>query len=251
MSKGRIYAAGCDGVNEILELEGTIYLRTNAGKRAMNEQIINIENWNRKLFYEKYREMYSPYVIITFQPDITGLLQYVRKNRLSLYFSLIYLCVKTADEIENFRYRFRGETPVLIDKTRAFATHLQPGCENFIEVDCDDYDDMIAFAKQNRAKADLPVKDLGIPQMAGRLDFINFSSIPWVTFTGFQRSISRNSGSDSIPKITFGKYFHQEGRTLLPLALQVHHGLVDGLHIGRFAEKLQHRLDEFMVMKHD
>ena len=219
----------------------------------MSEQILDLKTWSRNLFFEKYRGMFYPYISITFNLDITAFHAYVRKQNISLYFSLIYQCVKAADEIENFRYRFRlsSETdadgtplaiPILIDKNRAFATHLQPGCEHFIEVDCDDYEDMITFARKNRAKADLPVEDFGIPLMAGRMDYINFSSIPWISYTDFQRTINKKNGTDSIPKMTFGKYFRQDGRLLLPFSCQTHHGLMDGCHVGKYAELLQSRL---------
>lgn len=222
----------------------------------MNEQILDLKTWSRALFFEKYRDMFYPYISITFNLDITGFHQAVRKEGVSLYFSLIYQCVKAADEIENFRYRFRlsPETdsdgkpvaiPFLIEKNRAFATHIQPGSEHFIEVDCDDYGDMITYAKKNRAKADLPVEAFGIPQMAGRMDYINFSSIPWISFTDFRRTINKKTGTDSIPKMTFGKYFSDHGRLLLPFSCQTHHGLMDGYHVGKYAELLQCRLDEF------
>lgn len=229
----------------------------------MSEQILDLNTWNRRAFFEKYRDMYYPYISITFNLDITAFHDYVRKEDLSLYFSLIYLCVKTADEIENFRYRFRllsaedpgsvkgtdpssvSAVPVLIDKNRAFATHLQPGSEHFIEVDCDDYGDLITYAKKNRAKADLPVEDFGIPLMAGRMNYINFSSIPWISFTDFRRTINKKEGKDSIPKMTFGKYFTSEKRLLMPFSCQTHHGLMDGSHVGRYAELLQNRLNGF------
>lgn len=228
----------------------------------MSEQILDLKTWDRSLFFEKYRDMYYPYISITFPLDITGFHDYVRKQDLSLYFSLIYLCVKTADEIENFRYRFRvsdsedsgassicaSVTPVLIDKNRAFATHLQPGSEHFIEVDCDDYEDLVTYARKNRAKADLPVEDFGIPLMAGRMDYINFSSLPWISFTDFRRTINKKNGTDSIPKMTFGKYYSSENRLLLPFSCQTHHGLMDGLHVGRFAQLLQERLDGFSAV---
>ncbi len=48
--------------------------------------------------------------------------------------------------------------------------------------------------------------------------------------------------ADSNPRITWGKYFCQEGRTLLPVTLLAHHALVDGIHIARFYETLDREL---------
>ena len=38
---------------------------------------------------------------------------------------------------------------------------------------------------------------------------------------------------------TLGRYRKENGRTLLPLAMQVHHGVTDGFHVGRFFNRLQ------------
>jgi len=56
------------------------------------------------------------------------------------------------------------------------------------------------------------------------------------------RTIAR-CGVDSNSKISSGKYFKQEGRTLVPFSVQVHHGLMDGLYVGRYFEELQQCID--------
>ena len=61
-------------------------------------------------------------------------------------------------------------------------------------------------------------------------------------YTHFVRTIAR-SGVDSNPKMSWGKYFQQNGRVLTPFSVQVHHGLMDGFHIGRFYETLQTHID--------
>ena len=46
-----------------------------------------------------------------------------------------------------------------------------------------------------------------------------------------------------LPIITFGKYFEQTGRVLLPVALQLHHAVCDGYHAGLFVSELQRFAD--------
>ena len=41
------------------------------------------------------------------------------------------------------------------------------------------------------------------------------------------------------------KFFERDGKRLLPLAIQVHHAVCDGYHIGVFVEKLQGYIDRF------
>ena len=48
-----------------------------------------------------------------------------------------------------------------------------------------------------------------------------------------------------LPIFTMGKYFERDGKRLLPLAIQVHHAVCDGYHVGVFVEKLQGYIDQF------
>lgn len=41
------------------------------------------------------------------------------------------------------------------------------------------------------------------------------------------------------PVFTVGKYYQEAGRTLIPLAIQVHHAVCDSFHVCRFIAELQ------------
>ena len=49
--------------------------------------------------------------------------------------------------------------------------------------------------------------------------------------------------ADSVPRIAWGKVVAQGEQLWLPLAVQGHHALMDGLHAGRFYERVQALLD--------
>ena len=69
------------------------------------------------------------------------------------------------------------------------------------------------------------------------------SSLPWLSFTGL--SLPLPQPADSNPRITFGRFFSQDERVLLPVNLTVHHALADGLHVARFFAGLERRAAEF------
>ena len=50
------------------------------------------------------------------------------------------------------------------------------------------------------------------------------------------------SPADSNPRISWGKYFTQEGRTLLPVSVLCHHALVDGIHLSAFYQNLDEEI---------
>jgi len=54
-----------------------------------------------------------------------------------------------------------------------------------------------------------------------------------------------DEGKYLLPIFTMGKYFGSGGRRMLPLAIQVHHAVCDGYHVGQFVEHLQEMIDSF------
>ena len=48
---------------------------------------------------------------------------------------------------------------------------------------------------------------------------------------------------DNIPRITWGRYGEENGRKKLGMSVEVNHRLIDGVHIGRFAQTLEGLID--------
>jgi chloramphenicol O-acetyltransferase type A len=69
------------------------------------------------------------------------------------------------------------------------------------------------------------------------------SSLPWASFTGFTLQIEGGL-RHLAPIFTLGRYVEREGRTLLPLAIQIHHAAADGFHTSRLVNELQELLSD-------
>ena len=44
---------------------------------------------------------------------------------------------------------------------------------------------------------------------------------------------------DSCPKISFGKMMIENGKKTMSMSVHVHHGLIDGYHVGQFVNLFQ------------
>ena len=55
-------------------------------------------------------------------------------------------------------------------------------------------------------------------------------------------------GEDSIPRIVCGRCSEDRGRWVMPVAVEVHHGLVDGLDVARFLERFEKGLVTFQTL---
>jgi chloramphenicol O-acetyltransferase type A len=71
-----------------------------------------------------------------------------------------------------------------------------------------------------------------------RDDVIYHTTLPWLSFTSFAHARTKGRG-DSVPRIVFGKFSKEGDRLMMPISVEVHHALVDGLHVGRFFNNLE------------
>jgi chloramphenicol O-acetyltransferase type A len=204
-------------------------------------QTIELEKWKRREHFEFFYRMDYPQYNICANIDITQFLPYVKNNNLPFYYAMIYVATKVTDECENFRYRVRDNKQVVLhDK-------LHP---SFTDMPTDSTDDLFKFITMNlegnlfdfvkKAKENSASQKLyfDYTPIIGRDDFIYFTCIPWISFTHLSHTISINR-NDSVPRISWGKYFEQDNKILLPFSVQVHHAFVDGVHVGQYFEKLQ------------
>lgn len=76
-----------------------------------------------------------------------------------------------------------------------------------------------------------------------RDDILRGSVVPWVPFTSVQHA-RRCPEIDSVPRFVVGGLHEREGELVVPLSVEVHHALVDGLHVGRYFAALQQRVAE-------
>ena len=77
----------------------------------------------------------------------------------------------------------------------------------------------------------------------GRDDYLFMTAIPWVSFTSFMHPLHLHP-VDSVPRFAWGKFFEQDNQIKMPLSVQGHHALMDGLHMGKFYEYVQYHLDK-------
>ena len=207
---------------------------------------IDLETWERKQLFQNYLGADLPYIIITANVDVTRPLAFAHENGISFNLVMVYLCNKTADSIINYRYRFIDGKPFVIDHTRPTVNHLQKGSDIFVIGEgpwpCDD---IITFCKACHDNMEQVTQEYRRERIDHKLDIINYTRVPWVQYTGFVRTIAHD-GVDNAPKISFGKYFpspEDPSRILMPVSSQTHHGLMDGVHVGKFYTQLQEACD--------
>ena len=200
----------------------------------MMTHAVNWASWPRRDVFEFFSSMSQPFYSVTFKQDVTRLVRFSRENRLSFYYSLVFLCTQALNQVEAFRYALQDGELVLFDQRSPSFTDLKPGAETFhiVTLPCQgDIRDFCAAAKAKSASqaSFLDQEDSG--------DLIYFSCLPWVELTALTNE--RNfDPDDAVPRIAWGRYAQEGDRTVLHISLELNHRFVDGLHVGRFHQEL-------------
>lgn len=199
---------------------------------------LDLASWNRRQHFDLFRGFENPFFSVCVDVDATALWETCKgAGSPSFYIATLFRSLRAANETEAFRRRIRGDRVWVHDSVRASATILRAD-ETFGFGIFPPVTSLAEFSRHaiGEIAAAKQVAPLAIPR-PGEDDLIYHSSLPWMRFTAFSNAL--NSGSDSVPRIVFGKCTEQSGRWLLPVAVEVHHALVDGLDVARYLERFE------------
>lgn len=205
---------------------------------------LDLGTWNRRDHFAFYRGYDNPYFNVCAPVDVTRLLERCRsQGGPSFFLASLWASLAAVNEIEELRYRIRGDDVVVHDRVHGGSTVLVPdGTFRFAYFDHDP--DFWAFAEGAADVLEGVRAEMGpLEARPERDDLIHASIIPWVAFTSFSHA-RRWGTDDSVPKVVFGRHHRDGDADRMPVSIEVHHALVDGLHVGRFFERFQYHLDE-------
>jgi chloramphenicol O-acetyltransferase type A len=206
---------------------------------------IDLTTWKRKQHFDFFHRMDYPQYTISFDMDSTSFLPALKRGGHSFYATMMHLSLEAACSVEPFCQRIRKNRVVQHDVLHPSFTYMEQGEELFSLITLDYKENIQDFERHMEHVIAQQNSYFDFGPLEGRDDFIYFSAIPWISFNHISHTISLNR-DDSVPRISWGKYYTSQERSLLPYSVQVNHCLVDGFHIHEFKDALQGLLDEFV-----
>lgn len=196
---------------------------------------IDMSTYPRKDAFAFFSGASNPFYSVTFEQDVTKLYAYAHEKGLSFYHAMSYLVTKAMNQVQMFRYVVKDGVIYEIDGRTPSLTELRKGEEQYYCVNVPFVDDMEAFCAEAAKRRDSQREFMKAAEETSDLLFI--SCLPWVEITGLTNPRDFDQ-DDSVPRVVWGKYVKKDERVILHIAVEVNHRLVDGLHIGRFAQRL-------------
>jgi chloramphenicol O-acetyltransferase type A len=196
---------------------------------------LDLASWPRRSAYELFRHFDKPWFSVCVRVDVTALkpaLAQLGGGRFSL--ACHHAALREAQRVRAFRLRFDGPGVQELAQVRGSTTVARPdGSFGFATLLYDT--DFIRFAEQGAA-AMRAAGEGHTPLLMETEEhsFIHFTTLPWLHFTSFTHA--REQAHADIPKLAFGRVLEEGGRQWMPLALEVHHALMDGADVGDFVQ---------------
>lgn len=205
---------------------------------------LDLANWSRQAHFEMYKNAPQPYFNVCIGLESRALQAFCFQEQIPFSYAYLYLAQQTIGEyfpmglrIENqqvvhYPQSVLGMLQLADDDTFRFS-YLEPQ-RNFKQFQ------QQAKKVAQQAKAD-PLFNEQVTKYEQRNDLIHTSVLPWLHFTSFSHAIAEQ-GATGIPKLVFGKYDKASGK--LPFSIDVHHALMDGLHVAQFVKLLQAKFNQ-------
>lgn len=202
---------------------------------------ISLEKWPRKEHYQFFQDFDYPYFSLCADMDLKNIMPLIKEKKISFTAALMYLIARVANGIPEFRQRVREGDPVEYPVVHPSATILsKDDLFTFCTVRYDP--DFMAFVRKTEEEIVLVKEQPNLEEKIQDDSMLFMTSIPWVSFTSFHHPLKLNP-ADSVPRFAWGKYRQAGDSILMPLSVQGHHALMDGLHAGLFYEEFQRLLD--------
>ncbi len=205
---------------------------------------INIDSWARKEHYEFFNWMDDPFTGVVVNIDCTKAFHVAKEAQLSFWLYYMHKSLIAANKTEEFRYRIEEDEVVCYNRIHA-GTTVDNVDKTFTFAFLNYYEDFPSFVREampliNESKSASGLRFDGDQK---RNDCIHYTTLPWVRFTSLKHAC--NTGTrGSCPKISFGRFFEENNKFLLPVSVEVNHALMDGRQIGQFIDLFESLMNE-------
>lgn len=208
------------------------------------KHIIDTNTWERKENYEFFLGFQNPTISITSEVECAGAKARAKAAGESFFLHYLYAVLRAVNEIPEFRFRIDAEgrvvyfdhvdmlTPIKVKENGRFFTIRLPWNT--------DFQTFYTTAKAIINDIDPNGNPYDMEKVGGKdlLDVILLSATPDLYFTSLTCTQEHRHGSN-YPLMNAGKAILKEGKLVMPIAMTIHHGFIDGHHLSLFYKKVE------------
>ncbi len=191
---------------------------------------LDLSTWPRREHFHLFRVASQPFFAVTVEVDVTALVVPGQ----SFTIAALYHAMRAAHLTHAMHLRVRDDRVWVHPRLRMSTTVARPdGTFGFAVLEpIEDYQAFVSHAEAELARA-AKIAPLTIPTGD---DIVYHSTLPWLRFTHFTNAMAVG---DSVPRVVFGRRQQDGVSWRMPVSLEVHHAVMDGLDVHRFIEAFE------------
>lgn len=221
-------------------------------------RIIDLNTYPHRAHLEYFMSMQSPHLCITAEVDVTDLKAFCKREKCSFFLAFLHVVALSADSVPVFRQRLH----LLSEEERKLPEHSGAPTEGYLkDLEIREYaesptshtescpNDLYCYCTLSHhvpweeyivkaTEAQMRARNNASLDEDDEIEGFYFaSSIPWINYTEVVHPMVDRY--DSNPKFGWGKFKEDfRGRLMMPVTVAAHHGLIDGIMLGRFYDNL-------------
>lgn len=209
----------------------------------MSYRHLNMNEYKRMKHFTYFKSLAYPYVGISVNIEITELLSGMKAKDLPFFLSFHYCIARAANQVPEFRQRITDDGIIEFDHCKTSHTvALENGTYCYCTLECTlPFHEYLPYARQAQESARL---EQNLQDQDDENELIFISTLPWLSYHSLIQPVPMPA--DSNPRITWGKYFCQDNKILIPVTVLCNHALVDGVHISLFFDALNNQIRELI-----
>jgi chloramphenicol O-acetyltransferase len=210
--------------------------------------------------FEKRRDRYNafasfenPLVNLSFELTVPDFRLYCKQRRLPPFHFFLYHVLHAIKGIDNYMYRIhRGEVIKINDFMASYTVINQDKNLNFARFEMTaDLEEFIARSVESKQIAEASERIINTSESLSEYDQrrnIHITCMPWLKLTSIEHPIYQHQTYD-IPSLAWGRFSdpRDDGKLAMTMAVQAHHGFVDGYHVHLLAEAIAARIAQTMA----
>jgi chloramphenicol O-acetyltransferase type A len=205
--------------------------------------------------FEKRRDRYNafasfenPLVNLSFELEVPDFRPYCKQQQMPPFHFFLYHVLHAIQGIDNYMYRIhQGEVIRIEDFMASYTVINQDKNLNFARFEMTpDLKEFIARSVASKQIAEASVQIINTSESLSEYDQrrnIHITCMPWLKLSSIEHPIYQHKTYD-IPSLAWGRFSEPraDGKLTMTMAVQAHHGFVDGYHVHLLAEAIAARI---------
>lgn len=214
----------------------------------MGFTLIDMERWERSSHFEYYRTKLKCGYSVTVRMDVTRLRKCVHEKGMKFFPAFVYCVSMAVKGTKEFCMGLDAQgRPGYFDCMHPNYTIFHEDDHTFSDLWTEYTDDFSEFYQNMTADMAKYRDKKGVKVKEGQPgNFYCISCVPWLSFTGYH-AYTEDGTAKLFPIMTCGAFAEENGKTTVPLCVNISHAAADGYHTSMFFKRLQKILDEIVL----